>query len=244
MKKLLHERLREWVESDPAGNKLMFSSDRKELFTRFADEIERYYIPREEYDQLKETKTDGAHYIMKAWADERGCPMKKKETITQWLDRYYIPRPRFEDGEPVNPGDETDRGTAWVIAVFNDGDWHVHTIDGTILMSEDYGSVLKRPSPKVLDADGVEIKVGETVWDKHGDQWTVEAIVDKDSVYVMDDCGVSNCFTRNFITHKEPDSLEKLRDDMHKEWLIGFEIGKEKARDWSDRLSTLIEKVD
>lgn len=75
MEKLLHEKLREWSDTESrfyyptnkAGESLSIGmvdtpEDESLMFTMFADEIER----------------------------------------------YYIPRPRFEDGEPVQFGDEPD----------------------------------------------------------------------------------------------------------------------------------------
>lgn len=83
--------------------------------------------------------------------------------------------PRFEDGEPVSIGDEVvDEAEEIVYRVseiaFSDG-------YGTCLRYEDQrdgnsynfidglepGEHVKRPAPKVLDADGVEIRVGDTV---------------------------------------------------------------------------------
>lgn len=134
------------------------------------------------------------------------------DEIEREVDKYYLPRPLFEDGEPVHTGDETDHGTAWVIAVFGDGDWHVHTIDGTILKSEDYDSVLKRPSPKVLDADGVEIKVGDTVWDvRSGERFDVINVISKNCVHTVQ--GHAFVHPDETLTHKMPDTQERIDED-------------------------------
>ena len=74
--------------------------------------------------------------------------------------------PVFEDGEPVRIGDFVS-------------DVEVRSVvfrDGGILLSDctsvpgwgtwrSYKEPIKRPTPKVLDADGVEIRVGDTVYD-------------------------------------------------------------------------------
>ena len=84
--------------------------------------------------------------------------------------------PRYEDGEPVRVGDEVlDEAEELVYRIseiaFSDG-------YGTCLRYEDQrdgnsynfidglesGQCVKRPAPKVLDADGVGIRVGDTVW--------------------------------------------------------------------------------
>lgn len=193
------------------------------------------------HERLRETEANlimlGGHYTH--LTDDQ------KKDIADEIERYYIPRPRFEDGEPVNTGDETDCGTAWVIAVFGDGDWHVHTIDGTILKSEDYDGVLKRPSPKVLDADGVEIKVGDTVWHAYtGDKATVVDISNETEFCVAIDYneGYIMHYTGEAITHKESDSFEKLRDDMRSFGEVGADCTSDCCIQYADRLSALIEK--
>lgn len=79
--------------------------------------------------------------------------------------------PRFEDGEPVRCGDEAllfDRPQKVGFIQFFD--------NGIFLQSDDndqqfsYGERVKRPAPKVLDADGVEVEVGD-------DLYTVEGMI-------------------------------------------------------------------
>ena len=77
--------------------------------------------------------------------------------------------PRFEDGELVRRGDEVEwdgdvmrvgafwfHREGWSLNVFCPG------LDGTF--HGEYGERVKRPTPKVLDADGVPIEVGDTVY--------------------------------------------------------------------------------
>ena len=91
------------------------------------------------------------------------------------LDRRLMPEgyewPRFEDGDPVRIGDVVS-------------DVEVRSVvfrDGGILLSDctsvpgwgtwrSYKEPIKRPTPKVLDADGVEIRVGDRVWSTHLDE--------------------------------------------------------------------------
>ena len=77
--------------------------------------------------------------------------------------------PRFEDGEPVKVGDEVEfEGETMRVhlATFDADGWALwcsrEGIDGRL--SGAYGERVKRPAPKVLDADGVPIKVGDTVY--------------------------------------------------------------------------------
>lgn len=102
------------------------------------------------------------------------------EDLLDALDRRLMPEgmewPRFEDGEPVkfgdvvSDGDETGRvyyvtfdTVNPVIIGFTD-----ETPDqdpGTWLeVSVNDGERVQRPIPKVLDADGVEIREGDTLW--------------------------------------------------------------------------------
>lgn len=77
--------------------------------------------------------------------------------------------PRFEDGEPVRFGDEVDWdgdvmrvGSVWL---HREG-WGLHVsstgVEGTF--HGEYGERVKRPTPKVLDADGAPIEVGDVVY--------------------------------------------------------------------------------
>ena len=83
--------------------------------------------------------------------------------------------PRFESGEPVMLGDS-------VVKYVGGGEFEVRSIefrDGAAYLREGFrtegivivrpGERVKRPSPKVLDADGVEIRVGDTVYLLPGD---------------------------------------------------------------------------
>ena len=94
------------------------------------------------------------------------------------LKRYLMPNclewPTYEDGEPVRIGDEFEnaRGGASVLrtVLIKDcrdslgGDFYWKLGKGKNAVTLKNGERVKRPEPKVLDADGVEIRVGDTVW--------------------------------------------------------------------------------
>ena len=96
----------------------------------------------------------------------------------EWLVEAW---PRFEDGEPVRVGDEV---------MTSDGVIKVGELSLTICDEEggvtsiDFGERVKRPAPKVLDADGVEIRVGDTVWPKYPDSDPRNAVESAEVVYV------------------------------------------------------------
>ena len=77
--------------------------------------------------------------------------------------------PRFEDGELVKVGDAVEYGgeTMRVRSVTLDADVWALWCDREDMSGRlygKYGERVKRPAPKVLDADGVEIKVGDVVY--------------------------------------------------------------------------------
>lgn len=148
-------------------------------------------------------------------------PEEEAERLADEIERYYIPRPRFEDGEPIKLGDKlyySDEKEATV-------EWYTVSSDGTYDIGVDQVSQydgfldepLKRPKPKVLDVYGVEIKEGDTVWHIEGSSpWQVES-ADIRGVKVFGNnianISGSTVFHPSHLTHKEPDSLEKIEKD-------------------------------
>lgn len=135
------------------------------------------------------------------------------------IARYYIPRPRFEDGEPVQFGDEAqvrdDLGEVCKM-VFNEGGCEEVMIGFEYDSSASHymvvdGELVKRPAPKVLDADGVSICKGDTVWHiTSGEKYTVYKVDGEDGGIFIEGC--CSIFSGVEFTHREPDSLEKLQD--------------------------------
>lgn len=255
MKKLLHERLREHADSGTlsfTGNGYdiaLWSEEAQAL----ADEIERYYIPREQHkrdiDEIIEAQKGGgiepsAHHIMRLWGEHHDMPFDKGENITQWLNRWTIMRPRFEDGEPVQFDENVDvngeiRETC-VIEYQSDRSYSINPDDWDIDW-HDIDEPVKRPQPKVLDADGIEIKIGDTVWsiDTH-ERFKIDAIYENGNLWSEGEDEHSGCYLEpKRVTHNEPDSLEKLRDDMDATLSMSGVIG---MREFADRLSALIER--
>lgn len=137
--------------------------------------------------------------------------------------------PRFEDGEPVMLGDkyEDNEGhECFASEVYLD-------IDGLSLVdSEGFpnlyrkGKSVKRPAPKVLDADGVEIKVGDTVYGVGRSQHSFDVI---DPHHIDPEVGEAfsvRCYDRDeheechckpkLLTHTRPDSWERFVEDLQK----------------------------
>lgn len=147
---------------------------------------------------------------------------KEACALADEIERYYIPRPRYEDGEPIQWNDEyqADSGkTAKLTQIYL-------RCNGRVVLGRNgkrtdlpWGTYIKHPQPKVLDADGVEINVGDTVWYVEyadgGDKYTVTAICStKDCVIADKDNGGSGYHLQGyFLTHKEPDSIEQVNTD-------------------------------
>lgn len=212
MKKLLHERLREYSE-----NRYVYSCNTKDIASVIG-------VGTDCRDQCSECRSR----IYEALADE--------------IERYYIPRLRFEDGKPVQFGDKTEQLNGvekFIYTRSGGGSCQMQDANGNIHNSIGMQPI-KRPSPKVFDADGVEIKVGDTVWDIKGDSYKV-INVGYDSTHAFADIDGNDISVRSYdvkrLTHKEPDSLDKVIDDLRNNGTIY-------ARRFADRLTALIERVD
>lgn len=130
--------------------------------------------------------------------------------------------PRFEDGELVKMGDEVgfEGETMRVFSVaFTFNGWVLwcerEGLDGRLCGS--YGERVKRPTPKVLDADGAPIEVGDTVYsDDDPDQLIVDSFDDPGCVYLTlakSPSGMLYTIEPSRLTHKRPDSWERIEED-------------------------------
>lgn len=99
---------------------------------------------------------------------------REREILDMW--------PKFEDGEPVMIGDEATNNKNQRFTVkrikFRHGKWMLNdsVTEGHYLNGKP-GECVKRPAPKVLDADGVEVHVGDTVFElETGEEYKVERV--------------------------------------------------------------------
>lgn len=147
-------------------------------------------------------------------------------TIADLIEREYLPRPRFEDGEPVQFGDkfysdehgETYKATMFVI--YADGSFRVNQA-GCNACQYGQGERVKRPEPEVLDADGVPIIVGDVVYFVDSaeafDVLGIES--DRDEpVHIgrKDRTSTDAWVSPGDLTHEQPDSLERIETDAMK----------------------------
>lgn len=127
--------------------------------------------------------------------------------------------PKYEDGGYVMPGD---------VAVANNGakkgraftvlSVRVNTVgvcltdcDGSYWNYKAGDRRVKRPEPNVLDADGVEVKVDDTVWLKDGTELLVEE-VNRYGARCFDG-EIRMTLDPKSLTHTQPDSWECLERD-------------------------------
>lgn len=191
------------------------------LFRNIADEI----------DAEKRSVLRNCAYPL---TESVGKPLKGDEDFKSWLDRYYLPRPLFEDGEPVQFGDRfvNDSGRNDTLSSLNytKGDHDYVSVNGG--KRHEVTSRLKCPEPQVLDADGVPIVVGDKVYlvpGKHcetfplygykaGVEYTVsenESAIHKEDGRICITGGDCTCGypMPEQVTHREPDTQERIEED-------------------------------
>lgn len=159
------------------------------------------------------------------WAKANGWPdFREGEDFGAWLDRCAIPRPRFEDGEPVQFGDSPvglDGVEKFIFTRSCGGRCQMQDANGNMLTVFP-GERVKRPAPEVLGADGKPIKVGETVWNTFS--WHKGVVKElnakalkvngKSTAYVEWSNGRwSPCIRLDHLTHTPPETQERIDDD-------------------------------
>lgn len=194
---------------------------------------------------------------------QRVIALNKREmdALAEEIEKYYIPRPRFEDGEPVQFGDYVDgcNGHVDSFLIYEDGSGTVYG-EADLPYKVDDGALTnidephKRPKPKVLDADGVPIKEDDTVYGMGREQhrYTVQIPYSMDNedgerfcvqCYDHDDGIIAWC-DPSMLTHREPDTLERVRNDM----LVALKVNQTRESAlhdidvFADRLTALIER--
>lgn len=162
----------------------------------------------------------------------RVCEDMEAAHVTKWLklterERQILAMwPRFEDGEPVMIGDEVDGLGGEIIEVYIAEDaadiWNNYGNH----MNLSLGERVNRPAPKVLDAEGVEINVGDTVW--YRDLCTMGSMrkatvigfdennLDVKIATLEGEAGKTWYIDPKKITHVQLDSWERLEEDVAK----------------------------
>lgn len=163
-----------------------------------------------EFDARNENKSRSVCAAMAEAADtgKRVLSEKERRILDMW--------PRYEDGELVMVGDRVGHPVEKVGSITILESAFVLCDDAASSVQHERGQCVKRPAPKVLDADGVEIKVGDTVWHHSGCAHGVATSIDAGSLmgtvrYVNG--GVEFRDAAKDLTHARPDSWEQLEED-------------------------------
>lgn len=161
----------------------------------------------------------------------RGCMVGMIAAIADRIDAdRELPEgvewPRFEDGELVKVGDEVGSDepfTAKEIA-FESERWLIMASSRSACgyFHGAFGEAIKRPTPEVLDADGVPIKVGDVVYfvaGKGESALTVECIDVSGEKPVVDLAysdkrGSWHLVNPEKLTHELPDSWRLWGEDL------------------------------
>lgn len=180
----------------------------------------------DEIDAEKRAITE--RYARQSWMNPAAAIAKLATGEIEWaelrqaINRYYLQRPLFEDGEPVYIGAEIDdrkRGKLEVSRIcYTDGGFYFNNSRGSNGrkmkgITYKYGERVKLPKQLVLDADGIPIEVGNVLYRTTDG---VKVIVAKLEKGYFVDCDGVGC-NPSYFTHREPDSQERIDKDALKD---------------------------
>lgn len=167
------------------------------------------------------------------------CEQFVANKIADEIEKYYIPRPRFEDGESVQIGDAFIQKCINEEVELDKIGIALFTKDG-LNMAWFPDEVVQRPEPKVLDADGIEIKVGDTVFENNSPiPLKVVTVYGDGDICAVGDRGICSKLDSSNYSHREPDSLEKLLVELRG---VDFIPSKEYLNHIADRLTAIMER--
>lgn len=139
---------------------------------------------------------------------ERDCLCARIEELEKSQIPEGIQWPRFEDGALVKLGDEfvNTKGNTSTVTRIALSEFHYTINKGQGRICKTYGKPVKRPEPEVLDADGVPIKVGDTVYGQSdGKAWEVIGFDHYNTHCVIGECGGATRDLRpEWLSHKAP----------------------------------------
>lgn len=180
-----------------------------------------------------------------SWSSLKGVLSEDKRQLPEGIEW-----PRFEDGELVNFGDEIQHdGEAKEVSkvsFYKTRTW-IRVATETYYEDCEYlpNEPFKRPESEVLDADGVPIKVGDTVYHEvDGSELTVVGFRDEkeDGEVMVDVEGKWFCVRQFSLTHRKPDTQEAINADLEE----AFRLAGEQVGDtiWLNDTETLLDRVE
>lgn len=230
----ISDKLRRWAdESDMehsypsiiAGRELGFgdcvtTKEERALFHHIADEIDR------EMDELCEQFSDSPLISPMQAVSDIAKGKDKHPLLKEAIDRYYLPRPLFDDGEPAQFGDRfvNDKGNDSTLSSLNYTKGAHGYVSANGGQRHEVTNRFRRPAQPVLDADGVPIEVGDTVWTinvpKGHDKCTVKGFKTFEEMGITDVPSThavlfeeSGWMGNLRVTHREPDTQERIDED-------------------------------
>lgn len=203
-------------------------------------------------DRVWRVEGDWYGHVIGFDVDEEGDTVVLCDSMKSYANHLTHKRPVLDaDGVPIKVGDTVWRTdppitTAKVISVkhYQQGHPAIVCIEKEGKVTAHYSPSLLTHKEPVLDAGGVPIKIGDTVWST--DHMTLESakVTDVrngfiDLLWSDGERGVS--INPVHITHKEPDSLESLKLDALS-MAAADDSRAERWMEFADRISAIIER--
>lgn len=138
---------------------------------------------------------------------EKTFSPQEMRALAEEIVKNYVPRPRYEDGEPVRAGENLGGESVGAICVYENGHFVIENDEGTMIEDAPYGFPVKRGV--TLDGDGVDTRLGDTVWPINaGTGHSAEVLrCSADSIDVKWDDGVVDyVVSPKRFTHRNPGS--------------------------------------
>ncbi len=201
----------------------------------------------DEIDAEKRAITE--RYARQSWMNPADAIAKLATGEIEWaelrqaINRYYLPRPLFEDGEPVWFGDRyvNDCGRPATLSSLNYTKGDHNYVSMNAGQRHKVTSRVKRDLPQALDADGVPIEIGDKVYlvpGEHCDRFPLQGYRSGVEYTVIDNRNPEHeangrvCITRGDclygypmpeqVTHREPDTQERIdmdaQESSHDYW--------------------------
>lgn len=136
---------------------------------------------------------------------ERTLSPQEMRALAEEIEKHYVPRPRYEDGEPVKDGENVSGESVGAICVYENGHFVIENDDGTMIEDAPYGFPVKRGV--TLDGDGVDTRLGDTVWPTGAEAGHSAEVLrcSADSIDVRWDDGVVDyVVSPKRFTHRDP----------------------------------------
>ena len=211
------------------------------------------------HERLREAAKNGVSSIETCDENIVVALLKDEQlSLADEIEKYYIPRPRFEDGEPVQRTDKVDWDnlgdhhpqSPWMITAINNDGRPISTAGDKVVavakVSDD--GFVKRPEPKILDADGVPCKKGETVWEiSDSTKWEVTDIHPTEPRIAVRQLDtekkvVGGWFLAKEYSHREPDSLQRVQQ-LASDWAHEDNLSNSSAADFRDVMEEISNRL-